>query len=147
MQTQTNDETFSRVKDKLLKSKQFKEHYKVMKTYTNEKDIPSFDNHADNFATTFIRDVMPSLEGMPIYGQVLHVSKSGMSRTARFYYVKDSRIVCLNFWLKLILDQATDKDRYDLKLQGCGMDMLFDAVYRFGYAVKDDGYYYKSARL
>lgn len=146
MQTQAKEvNSFERVKSALLESNQFKKTVKINNEFSDKK--LSLEESATSYANTFVKDVMPYLEGLPIYGQVLSVSYSGMSRTASFYYIRDNQIVNLNWWMKLILDQGTGKDKYTLKLNGCGMDMLFDAVYRFSHAVKDDGYYYKKVNL
>lgn len=72
--------------------------------------------------------------GDTVFGIVKHVSKSGMSRSISFYKMyqrEDGQIDYL--WLSHLfataLDWPFDEKHEAVKVQGCGMDMIFHTVY------------------
>lgn len=66
-------------------------------------------------------------EGDTIYGIVRSVSRSGMSRTIDFYIIRENLPVYLTGFMSTVLKRPRDK-RGALKVQGCGMDMVFACV-------------------
>lgn len=73
--------------------------------------------------------VRRALKKNAIYATVHKVSKSGMSRTISLYIVHKNKIVCLNWAFGDIFGDSITKDR-EVRINGCGMDMLFEANYR-----------------
>lgn len=77
-----------------------------------------------------------------IYGIVRKVSASGMSRDIDLYIIKDNKLQYLTGYASVILGYTLSKDR-GMKVQGCGMDMVFHCVSSLTSAVGID---YKSIR-
>lgn len=74
-----------------------------------------------------------------IYADIKSVSRSGMSRRITFYYVKNSAIVRATpqiAWLcGEVMPGKYDQGgkeliEYGLNVAGCGMDMIFNTLYR-----------------
>jgi len=80
-----------------------------------------------------IRNLWPSVKKelrKGIYAQVNTVSRSGMSRTISLFIKHKGEIINLNstpFW-KLYGDSRNSD--HQVRIGGCGMDMLFEASYR-----------------
>lgn len=72
-----------------------------------------------------------------IYGNITHVSASGMSHKIRFYLAMNDGeknfIEDITWLISRALESPMD-DR-GLKVSGCGMDMIFHTVYNLGYAL------------
>ena len=73
--------------------------------------------------------VKRALKSNKIWATVHTVSKSGMSRTISLYMVHKGEIVCLDWSFGKIYGDSITKDR-EVRISGCGMDMLFEANYR-----------------
>ena len=73
--------------------------------------------------------VKRALKANRIWATVHTVSKSGMSRTISLYIVDKGNIVCLDWAFGKIYGDSITKDR-EVRINGCGMDMLFEANYR-----------------
>ena len=73
--------------------------------------------------------VKRALKANKIWATVHTVSKSGMSRTISLYIVNKGNIVCLDWAFGKIYGDSITKDR-EVRINGCGMDMLFEANYR-----------------
>jgi hypothetical protein len=73
--------------------------------------------------------VKKALKANKIYATVHTVSKSGMSRTISLYMVNKGEIVCLDWAFGKIFGDSITKD-HEVRINGCGMDMLFEANYR-----------------
>lgn len=84
--------------------------------------------------------------GDKVYGIVRSVARSGMSRTIDFYVVKDNRLVYLTGYMSKVLNIACNKQGA-LKVQGCGMDMIFACVYELSMSLFGDGYSLKHDSL
>lgn len=80
-------------------------------------------------------------KGDTIYSVVTTVSRSGLSRRAKFYVVVDGRIVPITY---LIADALGETIKYDeVVLKGVGLDVCFDAVLRTGRLLYQESYYFK----
>lgn len=66
-----------------------------------------------------------------IVADIVHVSNSGMSRRIKFYYVKDNRIQRATDAIGFLLNKGIDYNvnNKGLKVNGCGMDMVFHTLY------------------
>ena len=64
-----------------------------------------------------------------VYGKVIHVSQSGMSRDIAFYMLDGSRMVNISSQIAQVLDWRTDSQKNAVKVGGCGMDMVFHTIY------------------
>lgn len=66
-----------------------------------------------------------------IYAQVNTVSRSGMSRTITLFIIHKNEIINLNHTIfsKVYADKSDLREGI-AKINGCGMDMLFEATYR-----------------
>lgn len=62
-----------------------------------------------------------------MWGIVLSVSPSGMSRKARFYAIRESLPLNITGDIAHVLDWRHDGGDW-IRLDGCGMDMLFHTV-------------------
>lgn len=84
-------------------------------------------------------------KGTPIYGIVRSVS-----RRIDFYTidVSDQRPIWLTPVFRDVLGLSPGKGDHDgLRVDGCGMDMIFHCVYNLGLAIKGDGDFFKSEQL
>jgi hypothetical protein len=99
------------------------------------------------YALTWLRQAPKET---PLYGIVRSVSRSGMSRRIDFYAIdpKDQRPIWLTPVFRDVLGLSQGSgDRDGLRVDGCGMDMIFDCIYNMGRAIKGDGYYFRSEQL
>ena len=76
-------------------------------------------------------------EGTTVYTAVSSVARSGMSRRIKAYTVQDGAIVNHNWHIAKALDEPLNSD--GIKVNGCGMDMCFDLVYRLSRVLYGDG--------
>lgn len=58
----------------------------------------------------------------------LNASASGMSRTFNIYVIKDNELYDITRLVASITDNTFTKDG-KMRIQGCGMDMLFETCY------------------
>ena len=75
-----------------------------------------------------VEAIPPNVHGTrrPVYTNVTHVSRSGMSRRMRFYVVgPDGALTSLTYTMAVL--QGTCEDRRGFRIDGCGMDMGFAA--------------------
>ena len=92
-------------------------------------------------------DIVRQLDkGDTIYGIVKSVSSSGMSRTIKFYTIKDNRPMFLSWSIGQLLGYKLREDG-TLRVSGVGMDMIFKVVYDLGAVVHNDGYFFRSDSL
>lgn len=73
-------------------------------------------------------------ENTKIYVNLVSVSKSGMTRKAKFYVVVDGELQNITDIIAKALEQKLDKN-YCLTIRGCGMDMIFGTLYRFASSI------------
>lgn len=85
--------------------------------------------------------------GKEIYRSVLHVSASGMSREIGLYIVKDNRILDISFEVASVLGWTKSKTKRAVRVEGCGMDMIFHTIYELSQRLFNDGYVLKQVNL
>ena len=77
--------------------------------------------------------------GDEIYTQCQHVSASGMTRWLDVFYMRDNRPHRITWPVCAAADFIFCDRRGQLKIEGCGMDMGFQAVYCLGLSLWPDG--------
>lgn len=77
--------------------------------------------------------------GSEVFTQCRHVSKSGMTRWLDVYTVIDGSIRNITWDVCAAADFTFCSRRHALKIEGCGMDMGFSAVYSLGRALYPQG--------
>lgn len=75
-----------------------------------------------------------------IYGNVVSVAKSGMSRKMNYYIVSNNEILDINFLICQVLDYKQDKQTGAIIKKGCGYDPLFHTVYGLSKVLYDKDY-------
>ena len=84
-------------------------------------------------AGTLLRWLKP---GSSVWTVLRHVSPSGMTRWLDLYVIdSDGEPIRLTYQTCLLTGYRYDTNREALKIQGCGMDMGFQAVYNLGEAL------------
>jgi len=92
----------------------------------------------DTYYQTLVNNIIKNR--LTVYGIVRHVANSGMSRIISFHIINDGRIININGLLHDLLGESIAKNYTGLKISGCGMDMLFNTVYRFSSLIMPDGF-------
>ena len=95
------------------------------------------DIQAEAVAT--LRKLYGVKAGSTIHTSVVHVSRSGMSRTIKAYVTRSGHIYDVSWLVADAIGATRDRDRGGVKLQGCGMDMTFHLVYSLGEAMFPKG--------
>ena len=90
-----------------------------------------------------LRELLPA--GSKVYTQVVHVSRSGMSRHIDVFAIKDNTPIKINWQIeKLGLfkrgSSYNAKNADSLRVGGCGMDMGFHVVYNLSSVLYRDGF-------
>jgi len=78
--------------------------------------------------------------GSTIYTTVLHVSRSGMSRTIAAYVSHKGEIHNVSYLVASAIGARFDRDRGGVVMGGCGMDMTFALVYNLSGAMWPNGH-------
>lgn len=83
-----------------------------------------------------VLDRIKETEGRAIVATVHSVSRSGMSRTATFGLMNTNgtEVMTLNYIIHEVTGTTLRHDQ-KLRLKGCGLDVLFDTLYRFYQAI------------
>ncbi|OAM89712.1 hypothetical protein OH491_16465 [Termitidicoccus mucosus] len=76
--------------------------------------------------------------GDTVYVILRHVSKSGMSRLIDLYLIKNGRPFRITWTAAKALELTYDRRQESLRINGCGTDVGFEAVYNLGWAVLND---------
>ena len=74
-----------------------------------------------------------------IFTRLNHVSASGMTRWLDLFVIRDNEPLRLTWSAAAATDYTYCDRRESLKIEGCGMDMGFSAVYSLGRALWPDG--------
>ena len=77
--------------------------------------------------------------GDVIFTRLNHVSASGMTRWLDLFVIRDNEPPRLSWSAAAATDYTYCDRRESLKIEGCGMDMGFSAVYSLGRALWPDG--------
>ena len=77
--------------------------------------------------------------GDVIFTRLNHVSASGMTRWLDLFVIRDNEPLRLTWSAAAATDYVYCDRRESLKIEGCGMDMGFSAVYSLGRALWPDG--------
>lgn len=75
-----------------------------------------------------------------IYGNVVSVAKSGMSRKMSFYVVSNNEILNIDYLISQVLDYKQDKQTGAIIKKGCGFDPLFHTVSDLSKVLYDKDY-------
>lgn len=92
------------------------------KTYTYTWESNNDIKHGTPF--TFTSD-------SKIYTIVRGVAKSGMSRRLSFFMVEDGALINITQVIAQCLGYTLNEREWSFRVSGCGMDMIFDTLYRF----------------
>ncbi len=87
-----------------------------------------------------LREWLP--EGSTVHTILRSVSRSGMSRTISVVVIKGNETYHPNYAVACVLGESLKRvcGSDAVKVNGCGMDMGFDLVYRLARAIHGDGY-------
>jgi len=98
-----------------------------MKYFTTKKD---YDNLSD-WEKQHIANTYKAIIKGAIIADVVSVSKSGLSRRIKFYYIKNNKIVRATNAVSFLLNKGYSHIVNDdgLRVSGCGMDMVFHTLY------------------
>lgn len=77
--------------------------------------------------------------GDVIWTRLNHVSASGMTRWLDLFVIRENEPLRLTWSAAAATDHTYCERRESLKIEGCGMDMGFSAVYSLGHALWPDG--------
>lgn len=75
-----------------------------------------------------------------IYGNIVSVAKSGMSRKMCYYVVSNNEILNIDYLISQVLDYPRDKKTGAIIKKGCGYDPLFHTVYDLSKVLYDKDY-------
>jgi len=75
-----------------------------------------------------------AFRGLKIYANVVHISRSGMTRHIKFYAEKAGTLDRITYSIAKILDYRVAKDD-GLIVNGCGMDMIFSVLSNLNYTM------------
>jgi hypothetical protein len=89
-------------------------------------------------ARKMLREMLPP--GSKVFTTVLHVSRSGMSRTIRVAAMENCEPQDISPFVAYATGLKFDRDRGGVKVGGCGMDMCFQVVYELSHALYPDGF-------
>ena len=93
-------------------------------------------------AYTVLRVLVPA--GSAVYTATLHTARGGMSRRIALLipivdYKGRGAIANISGYAREVLDLKDDRWPGAVRIDGCGMDMGFDLVYRLATALYGDG--------
>ena len=89
-------------------------------------------------AKEFLRSVLKP--GQKIWGTVVQVSRSGMSRTILLKIVNNQNEIQDISWHIAKLIGNWNENYRGIRVGGCGMDMVFNTIYNLGRYLYPEGY-------
>lgn len=92
------------------------------KTYTYTWELYDGSKHEIPFTFTAVSK---------IYAIVRGVAKSGMSRRLSFFMIEDGALINITHAIAQCLGYTLNEREWSFRVSGCGMDMIFDTLYRF----------------
>lgn len=78
--------------------------------------------------------------GDTVYTVLRHVSRSGMTRDLDLYVIRDGEPRRITFTACKATGRRYNMTAGAMRVEGCGMDMGFDAVYALGLALWSEGF-------
>jgi hypothetical protein len=98
-----------------------------MQYFTTKKDYTTLSE----WEKEHIKHTYNAIIKGAIIADVVSVSKSGISRRIKFYYIKNNKIVRATNAIHFLLNKGSKHIINDegLKVSGCGMDMIFHTLY------------------
>ena len=103
--------------------------------------------NAKQSSTQEARDYLSKMvkPGDTIYTILRHVSRSGMTRVIDLILMpergtEETGPISISGHASKLLDMPLDRDRWGIKIGGCGMDMGFALVYNLSYHLFKDGF-------
>jgi hypothetical protein len=97
-----------------------------MKYFTTKKDY----NNLSEWEKQHIINTYKAIIKGAIIADVVNVSKSGLSRRIKFYYIKNNKIVRATNAISFLLNKGYKYiHNQGLKVSGAGMDMIFHTLY------------------
>jgi len=79
--------------------------------------------------------------GDTVYTVLRHVSRSGMMRVIDPVLIRPDGPFSLAGLVATLTDRPLDRDRWGVKVNGCGMDMGFELVYTMSQALFPQGFH------
>lgn len=116
------------------KTKQNRKYF-IADYYKTPEEIQKRKNQIDEQ----MAETLKMIKAGRIYADIKSVSRSGMSRRITFYYVKNSAIVRATPQIAWLCGEVIpgkyeqggkELIKYGLNVGGCGMDMIFNTLYR-----------------
>jgi hypothetical protein len=81
------------------------------------------------------KDLLLRMKNKKLICNISRVSRSGMSRTMKFFFIgKNGNLYNVTNIIASITDQNINKNG-ELRVSGCGMDMVFHVLSSFNYAM------------
>ena len=82
-----------------------------------------------------LKTLMKQTKANRVYVEIPHVARSGMSRIIKFKIItKKGELLQLDYLIHVITGYGIARNYYDgLRVQGCGMDMVFKVLYDVNY--------------
>jgi hypothetical protein len=97
-----------------------------MQYFTSKKDYTTLSD----WEKQHIKYTYNAIIKGAIIADVVSVSKSGISRRIKFYYIKDNKIVRATNAINFLLNKGYKYIHNEgLRVSGCGMDMIFHTLY------------------
>ncbi len=78
--------------------------------------------------------------GDRVYTHVEHVSRSGLTRAISVRLIRNDSPIDITSMVAALLGLPFDRDRWGVRVQGCGMDMTFWLVYQLSRALFPQGH-------
>ena len=87
------------------------------------------------------RDYLLSIlkPGDTVYTRVNHVARSGMMRVIDLYVIRENEPLRITWHVCNVLGSTYNRKHEGLRMDGCGMDMCFAAVYELGSCLWREG--------
>jgi hypothetical protein len=97
-----------------------------MKYFTTKKDYNNLSELEKKHVENTYKAILKGL----IIADVVSVSKSGLSRRIKFYYIKNNKIVRATNAISFLLNKGHNYIHNEgLKVSGAGMDIIFHTLY------------------
>lgn len=108
---------------------------KPMYAKITKKEFEAAEREAD---IAYFRELFPV--GARVATSVVHVARSGMSRSIKVFAVIDGSISDVSWRVARLLREPFDNNHGGVKVSGCGMDMCFATVYNLGRTLYPEGF-------